>query len=316
MERVAVNNKVRKDRINRFIRVRFWKIQDYNDTKKIKSASERTELFLRFVNHPRYRQITGADQPHSFSPDPPPNHTMQENLTFSALCDRRRSNRKFDRDQPVPDVVVKKCLELATLSPNSSNMQLWEFVWIRSEAMKSRMVPLCMGQQAASSASHMVAFVTRGDLWRSRAKWNLEQVKEPTTEKEERLNKLMRKYYGTLMPLVYGTDTLGISTLFKRALTGVVGIFRPFMRLGLPGDRRVILHKTCALAAQTFMLAITSEGFDTCPMEGFDRNRVGRALGLPRGAEVCMIVAVGKGTEAGIYGKRRRVPIEQVIRKI
>jgi hypothetical protein len=48
-------------------------------------------------------------------------------------------------------------------------------------------------------------------------KWNLEQVKESTTEKEERLNKLMRKYYGTLMPLVYGTDTLGISTLFIRA---------------------------------------------------------------------------------------------------
>ena len=88
------------------------------------------------------------------------------------------------------------------------------------------------------------------------------------------------------------------------------------MRLGRPGDRRVILHKSCALAAQTFMLAITAEGYDTCPMEGFDRVRVARALGLHRGAEVCMIVAVGKGTDAGIYGKRLRVPSAQVIRKI
>lgn len=241
---------------------------------------------------------------------------MQETLTFSSLCERRRSNRKFDRNQPVPDAVIEKCLDLATLSPNSSNMQLWEFVWIRSEAMKTRMVPLCMGQQAASTASHLVAFVTRGDLWRSRAKWNLEHLSEPTSEKGERLNKLMRKYYGTLMPLVYGTDILGISSLLKRILTGLVGIFRPFMRLGRPGDRRVILHKSCALAAQTFMLAVTAEGYDTCPMEGFDRARVARALGLPRGSELCMIVAVGKGTEAGIYGERRRVPMDQVVRQI
>jgi nitroreductase len=126
----------------------------------------------------------------------------------------------------------------------------------------------------------------------------------------------MRKYYGTLMPLVYRSDILGMSALFKRMLTNVVGIFRPFMRLGKPGDRRVMLHKSCALAAQTFMLAITAEGYDTCPMEGFDRVRVARALGLPGGAEICMIVAVGKGTEAGVYGERRRVPMDQVIRQI
>lgn len=241
---------------------------------------------------------------------------MHDNLTFGALCARRRSNRKFNRDQPVPDGVIERCLELATLAPNSSNMQLWEFVWIRSEAMKARMVPLCMGQQAASTASHMVAFVTRGDLWRSRADWNLEQIAPANSERDERRNKLMRKYYGTLMPLVYWSDFLGISAMFKRVLTNVVGIFRPFMRLGKPGDRRVMLHKSCALAAQTFMLAITSEGYDTCPMEGFDRVRAARALGLQRGAEICMIVAVGKGTEAGIYGERRRVPMDQVIRRI
>jgi nitroreductase len=241
---------------------------------------------------------------------------MQEHMTFSTLCARRRSNRKFNREQPVPDGVIERCLELATLAPNSSNMQLWEFVWVRSEAMKARMLPLCMGQQAASTASHLVAFVTRGDLWRSRADWNLKQIAPANSEREERLNKLMRKYYGKLMPLVYRTDMLGISSLFKRLLTALVGIFRPFMRLGKPGDRRVILHKSCALAAQTFMLAIAAEDYDTCPMEGFDRVRVARALGLPSGAEVCMIIAVGKGTEPGIYGERKRVPLDQVIRQI
>ena len=239
---------------------------------------------------------------------------MNDQEIFSAWCTKRRSNRKFDRNEPVPDEVVEHSLQLAALSPNSSNMQLWEFVWIRSDDMKSLMIPLCLGQQAASTASHLVAFVTRGDLWKSRAQWNLSQVPQAETERDEKRNKLMRKYYGTLMPLVYRTDLLGISTLIRRLFTGTVGLFRPFMRMGKAGDRRVILHKSCALAAQTFMMAITAAGYDTCPMEGIDRSRVARALNLPRGAEVSMIVAVGKGTEAGIYGERKRVPLNEVIR--
>ena len=44
---------------------------------------------------------------------------------------------------------------------------------------------------------------------------------------------------------------------------------------------RVVVHKTCALAAQTFMLAMANENYDTCPMEGFDRRKVKRILKLP-----------------------------------
>lgn len=62
------------------------------------------------------------------------------------------------------------------------------------------------------------------------------------------------------------------------------------------------------------MLSIAAEGFHTCPMEGFDELRVKRALGLPRGAEINMIIAIGKGTEAGIREPRVPVPNEEVIK--
>jgi hypothetical protein len=51
-------------------------------------------------------------------------------------------------------------------------------------------------------------------------------------------------------------------------------------------------------------------------MEGFDRVRVSRLLGLRGDAEICMIVAVGKGTPAGVYGQRKRVPFEKLVRKL
>ena len=92
-----------------------------------------------------------------------------------------------------------------------------------------------------------------------------------------------------------------------------MGLRKPFVRITGKADQRVVVHKSCALAAQTFMLSVAAEGYDSCPMEGFDGHRVKKLLQLPKGAEVSMIVAVGKGTEKGIYGPRFRVPYEEVV---
>lgn len=236
---------------------------------------------------------------------------------FDEIVKRRRSNRKFDTSVPVPADVIRRSLERAVLSPNSSNMQLWEFVWIRSEEVRKRMAPLCMGQNAAKTASDLVVFATRRGLWRRHAKWNLEQAMagEGVDGQSKRMQ-LMKTYYGKLMPFVYLRDPFGFFSLVRTLGTFAAGLFRPMMRFGGRADQRVILHKSCALAAQTFMLSITAEGYDTCPMEGFDRVRVSKALGLSRDAEVCMIVAVGKGTESGVYGPRLRVPFEEVVRRV
>lgn len=236
---------------------------------------------------------------------------------FDQIVQTRRSNRKFELNHPVPDTVVHRSLERAILAPNSSNMQLWQFIWVRSVEQRQALVPLCMGQNAAKTAAHLIVFLTRRDWWRQNAKWNLEQsAQDPLNDENSKRLKLMRQYYGKLMPLAYRRDLLGFSTLLRYLMTFLMGLKRPMMRMGSIADQRVVLHKSCALAAQTFMLSITAEGYDTCPMEGFDRIRVAKALGLPRDAEICMIVAVGKGTPEGIYGERKRLPLDEVLKVI
>lgn len=232
---------------------------------------------------------------------------------FQQIIDYRRSNRKFDTAIPVPEEVMKKSLERTVLSPNSSNMQLWEFYWIRSEEMKKKFVPFCMDQSAAKTAQEMVVFVTRRDLWSKRAKWNYKMIQESTAGQSHTLAKKGLDYYGKAIPLVYMRDPFGIMGFIRRSICFVMGLTRPFVRLGGNADQRITVHKSCALAAQTFMLSIAAEGFHTCPMEGFDKYRVKRALNLPWGAEVNMIIAVGKGTEEGIWGPRFRVPFEEVV---
>jgi nitroreductase len=55
---------------------------------------------------------------------------------------------------------------------------------------------------------------------------------------------------------------------------------------------------------------------DTCPMEGFDSKRVKKILGLPKSAEISMIIGCGYRDNNGIYGPRFRVPFEEVYRAI
>lgn len=235
-------------------------------------------------------------------------------VEFDQIVQSRRSNRRFDPNVEVPDDVIKKSLERAILAPNSSNMQLWEFYWIKSDELKLALVPLCFGQSAAKTAKHIMVFVTRRDLWPKRAAWNLAQIKqgigdqEPTTLQKRGLD-----YYGKLMPLVYRRDLLGLTSLLRRTICFVMGLFKPFMRMGGNADQQVMVHKSCALAAQTFMLSLTAEGYDSCPMEGFDAARVKKLLQLPRGAEINMIVGIGKGTSQGIYNSRIRVPYDEVV---
>lgn len=241
------------------------------------------------------------------------NHNFNHTHLFRQIVEFRRSNRKFDPDTEIPDAVIRRGIENAVLSPNSSNMQLWEFHWLKSKEWKDRFVPLCLNQNAARTARHLVVFVTRRDKWRERARWNREQIQKATKSSTPSIQKKALDYYGKVMPLVYAQDPFGLMTFVRRSISFFAGMFRPFYRAGGSASQRIVVHKSCALAAQTFMLSIAAEGFHTCPMEGFDEVRVKKALGLPRGAEINMIIAVGKGTEAGIWGPRVRVPMDEVL---
>ena len=238
---------------------------------------------------------------------------MSLSSSFEEIIQRRRSNRKFDANVEVPDEVIVRSLERSILSPNSSNMQLWEFQWIKDPALKESFTALCLDQNAARTSKQLVVFVTRKDLWKQRAAWNYNKIKEGINGEPNTAQKRGLDYYGKLMPLAYRSDIFGITTLIRRALCFFMGLHKPFMRFGGDADQRVTVHKSCALAAQTFMLSIAAEGFESCPMEGFDAIRVKRALGLPAGAEINMIIAVGKGTEPGIWGPRFRVPYNEVV---
>ena len=186
---------------------------------------------------------------------------------FQEIIDRRRSNRKFDPLVEVPDDVIKRSLERAILSPNSSNMQLWEFYWIKNKEEREKYTALCLGQSAAKTAKQIVVFVTRKDLWPQRAKWNYNRLRDAIKGEPNKLEKRGLDYYGKLMPLAYRSDIFGVFAFIRRCMSFFMGLRKPFIRFGGKADQRITVHKSCALAAQTFMLSIAAVWFESCPME-------------------------------------------------
>jgi nitroreductase len=71
-------------------------------------------------------------------------------MDFFEAVDRRRSVRKFTNTE-VPESVMKKCLKASLLAPNSSNLQPWEFYWVRSQKKKKQVVEACFSQNACKN---------------------------------------------------------------------------------------------------------------------------------------------------------------------
>ncbi len=244
---------------------------------------------------------------------------MTKQKTVSEAIKYRRSVRIFDPEKKMDSKIVKKCIEQASLGPNSSNMQLWEFYHITSKETIQKIAPLCFHQNAAKTAEELVVFITRKDLWRKRRASNLKMIdtifpSKPKSEQSSR-EKVSRNYYGKLIPFAYA-DFFGIFGFLKFLMILIIGIFKPVYREVRKSDMRIVAHKTCALAAENFMLSMASEGYDTCPMEGSDTWRVKRILDLPYGAEINMIVSCGIRKPEGVYGERFRIPFEEVYKEI
>ena len=235
--------------------------------------------------------------------------------TVSEAIAYRRSTRLY-KNEPIDSEKVKQCLVHASLAPTSSNLQLWEFYHVTNKEKLQKLAEACLNQNAAKTAQQLVIVVVRKDLWRKRAKANLDFLKrvydkDDLSERDLKRKKMAMNYYSKLIPTIY-TDFLGILGFIKYIVFQIMGLFKPVYRQTRQSDMRIVAHKSAGLAAQNFMNSMAAIGYDTCPMEGSDTLRVKQILKLPRGAEINMVIGCGIRDDKGIYGPRFRIPFEEV----
>ena len=239
--------------------------------------------------------------------------------TVSEAIAYRRSVRVY-KNQPIESEKVKQCLKNASLAPTSSNLQLWGFYHVTDKQILKKLAVACMNQNAARTAQELVVVVARKELWRKRAKANLDFLnqafdKPNLSERLLKRKKMSLDYYQKLIPFLY-SDFLGIFGFIKYIMFQIIGFFRPVYRQTRKSDMRIVAHKSAGLAAQNFMISMAAIGYDTCPMEGSDTLRVKKILKIPGNAEITMVIGCGIRDDAGIYGPRFRVPFEQIYKLI
>ena len=232
---------------------------------------------------------------------------------FTALVHNRRSCRVY-LDEPIPEEIMQKCLDLALLAPNSSNLQPWEFYWIKSPEKRKLINEYCLGQVTAKSAAEVIIAVARRDTWDRSRKLMLEAF---DAQKDATVAPSAISYYKKLVPLAYNQGPLGIIGLIKRVMIAYNAMSKPFPRQPKSiADMRVWANKSTALACENLMLAFRAHGYDTCPVEGLDHKRIRKLLNLPGTAEICMAITVGKRAPNGIYGPRIRFDRSLYIKKV
>ena len=233
-------------------------------------------------------------------------------MDFFDLVKKRRSIRKFS-NKKIPEKVIIKALEAGLLAANSSNLQPWEFYWVKNRKNKARLIKACFFQNAAKTAQELIVAVSRIDTWKRNRNLLLDHYK-----KNGEIPLIVEKYYNRLIPLAYSHDRfriLGIAKKISSFFISIVGLFKPVPRGPIfRHDVFEIVTKTTALACQNFMMALVAQGYDSCPMEGFDHRRIKKILKLNYQSHVVMVIGVGKADPKGKYGERFRIDDNLVIK--
>lgn len=238
---------------------------------------------------------------------------------FEKIVNSRRSVRVYEEGVKIPDEIIDKCLDIALKAPNSSNLQPWEFYWVKSPDKLKKLQELCMSQAAARTAPTIIVAVARLDTWNRNRQEMIAEFKREEEKTGKPVPKGAYTYYNKISKLAYNQGIFGLFGCVKRiffAIKRIKGEVVP----GAPtskSDMRVWAHKSTALACENLMLAFRAYGYDSCPMEGLDHVRVKRLLGLyGEKAEICMAISAGKRAENGVYGRQIRFKKDWFVKEL
>lgn len=228
---------------------------------------------------------------------------------FEKVIRSRRSVRVYT-EKKIPEEITRRCLSLAFLAPNSSNLQPWEFYWVRTPEKRQALIKACLSQNAAKTAAELFVCVARTKTYKQHCRQMIETFE--ATGKE--VPKIVRDYYEKLAPKVYNQGPFGIYGFIKRLLLPLIGLSQPVPRHPSSlADMREWAAKSAALACENLMLSFRAYGYDTCPMEGLDHVRVKKLLNLPSDAICVMAISAGQRSDKGVYGPQIRFPEEQFL---
>lgn len=185
----------------------------------------------------------------------------------------RRAVKQYDADFIIPAKDEAALLELARLAPTAFNLQHWRFVVVKDKALREQIRAVGWDQAQMTDASLLVILTGNLDAWKApRRVW-------------ESAGEQVQEYMAGAIDTYYN---------------------------GKDHVQRDEVMRSAGMAGQTLMLAATAMGYQSCPMDGFDFDAVGKLINLPADHAIAFMVAIGKGTKEP-HPRPSQLPLEEVV---
>jgi nitroreductase len=176
--------------------------------------------------------------------------------------EQRRSINAFVAGHRLPEQEVAELMRLVRLAPSAFNLQHCRYVLVDDPDLRRRLRAASYDQAQVTDAALLVVICADLHAWRKRPE----------------------RYWSHA-----GDD---VRRSMVRGITEFYG-----------GDeqlQRDEAMRSCGIAAQTLMLAAQGLGHDSCPMDGYEPEKVARLINLPPDHVLGLFVAIGKAREPAI----------------
>ena len=193
-------------------------------------------------------------------------------MQVTEAIQQRRSIKHFDKSHVMTEKEIHELLSHAILSPTAFNIQNWRFVVVTDKALRQKIRTVSWGQAQVEEASILIVLVADPMAWNKEPARYWKDAPKPV---QDYLVPAIHQYYNDK-----------------------------------PQAQRDEAMRSCGMAAMNLMLYAKSMGYDTCPMDGFDFDKVSELLNLPSDHTPTMFVCLGI-KEAMPRGGQ--LPLDQVV---
>ena len=193
--------------------------------------------------------------------------------TLQAIRERR-AVKHYDPEFVMPEQDKQELLDLALQAPTSFNIQNWRFVLVEDAETKSKI------REAAWDQAHITDAALTLVLCADLKAWEKDPArywKDAPQDAQDMLVPMITSFYE-----------------------------------GREWMQRDEALRSVGIVAQTLMLAAKAKGYDSCPMIGFDIDRVAQIINLPEDHIIGMMVVIGKSTKPA-WPKPGQLPLEEVL---
>ena len=205
---------------------------------------------------------------------------MKDN--FLKAMDFRHACKVFDENKKISNEDLNFILEVGRKSPSSFGMEPWKFLVIQDQDVKAKVRPFCWDQPQITTCSDLMIVLAR-----------IEDVKPESGIPEKRFARRE-------MP--------------QEKLDFYLGLYANHLADTLSSDKNILAWtaRQCYIAAGNMMTAAASIGIDSCPIEGFEKEKLEETLNLDTSKyQVAMVLPFGYRINE--QSTQQRLPLEEVV---